>query len=223
MAYRRTPLAIGEWYHCYSRGVDKRTTFETENDYLRFLQLLYLANDTRPIERSLFAGDPPDAILSRERVQPIVAIGAYCLMPNHFHILIHEITENGITRFMHKLGTGYTMYFNVRNKRVGNLFVKPFRSRHVDTDAYLYRVTQYIHLNPAEMFEPEWKIGRIKNFRALEEKLQNYKYSSLIDYHETMRRAAKSILDASAYATLSEGLPALKNLLPEAAAYYSEL
>jgi REP element-mobilizing transposase RayT len=179
---RRHTFEIDEWYHCFSRGVDKRTVFESEDDANRFLMVLYLANGTEPMQ--LFSTDTPtlEKAFKEERGKPMVSIGAYCLMGNHFHLLIKEISDGGISAFMRKLGIAYTMYFNAKNERVGNLFIRPFRSRHVGDDRYFQRVLQYIHCNPAELYEPGWKQGRVKDMRALAEKLAAYQYSSLRSY-----------------------------------------
>ena len=222
MAYRRTPFAPGEWYHCYSRGVDKRKVFETRQDYERFLQALYLSNDKEPTQRSNFQKHPHEAILAQLRNEPLVAVGAYCLMSNHFHLLLQETVGGGITKFMHKLGTSYTMYFNNKRGRVGNLFVKPFRSKHVGDERYLKRIVQYIHLNPIELFERGWKQGRVESVRVLKERLQTYRYSSLFDYG-TQERAEKNILDREAVSFLKEDSSISEKLLAEAAAYYMEL
>src|SRR3989344_8046740 len=221
MGYRRTPFAQGEWYHCYSRGVDKRTVFETPRDYERFLEALYLSNSKRTDDRGTFQRLPHLEILQRGRQAPIVAIGAYCLMPNHFHLLMKEVAAGGITKFMHRVGTSYTMYFNAKRERIGNLFVKPFRSKHVDEDRYLKRVAQYIHLNPVELFEPEWKTGTIAYSRGLQHKLENYRYSSLPDYQRN--RIEKNILDYGALELLKEDAEPLDMLLSDAALYYAEL
>src|SRR3989344_3604281 len=100
MSSRRHTLEIGEWYHCFNRGVDKRNLFDNEYDANRFLMLLYLANGTEHV--GLYNVEKPRLadVLSDDRGTPIVAIGAYCLMPNHYHLLLKEITEGGITSFM---------------------------------------------------------------------------------------------------------------------------
>ena len=151
-----------------------------------------------------------------------MAIGAYCLMPNHFHLLIKEIAEGGITKFMHRVGTSYTMYFNVKRERVGNLFVKPFRSKHVAGDIYFRRVAQYIHLNPVELFEPQWKTGVVSNGDVLERRLKKYPYSSLPEYSGA-KRLESTILDQESVELLKEDAPPLNELIPEMAAYYAEL
>lgn len=223
MGYRRTPFAVGEWYHCYTRGIDKRTVFENEFDAQRFQQLLYLANDTRPIVRSNFDYKKHREIYSLDRESPLVALGAYCLMKNHYHLLIQEISDGGISRFMQKLGTGYSMYFNERYDRIGNLFVKPFRSKHVDDDAYLRRVAQYIHLNSAEIFEGLWKRGGVHDLRALQKRMEAYPYSSLPDYALGSSRPENAVLDASAQSLLSEELPSFSCILADMHEYYAEL
>lgn len=182
MTYRRIPLAPNEWFHCYSRGVEKRKVFETTSDYLRFTQMLYLANNVAPVERSSFDRDiTHEEILSLPRKELIVAIGAYCLMPSHFHLILKALTEGGITKFMRKLSTGYTMYFNVKRARVGNLFVKPFRSKHISDNIYFKQVVPYVLFNPIELFEPQWKTGS-GELKKIENKLFQYQYSSLIDF-----------------------------------------
>lgn len=220
--YRRVPFAIGERYHCFSRGIDKRITFQSEDDCRRFVQLLYLANDTKPIERDNFYHLSHDEIFFRPRSLPIVSIAGYCLMRNHYHLLLHEIVENGTSLFMQKVGTGYTMYFNAKNQRVGNLFVKPFRSKHVGNDEYLCHVLQYIHLNPAETFEHEWKKGRVADRRRLQTRLISYPFSSLMDYFGA-ERPERAILDPAAFSVLKTNLPPLSSVIDEAATYYAEI
>ncbi|MEK7601655.1 MAG: transposase [Patescibacteria group bacterium] len=223
MGYRRVPFACEEWYHCYSRGIDKRVVFEDDADAQRFVELLYLANDNKPIQRENFYHLKHSDILRMPRNHQIVSIGAYSLMKNHYHLLIQEIEEGGITKFMQKVGTGYSMYFNKRHNRVGNVFVKPFRSKHVSTDRYLYRVAQYIHLNAAEIFEKGWKHGRVSNIAALQQKLTQYPFSSFPDYASDSLRPERSILDESARTILADRLPELSAVLIEMRDYYLDL
>ncbi len=221
MAYRRTTFAPNEWYHCYSRGVDKRVVFSEKRDYERFLESLYLSNSSETIERGHFQHISHEKIFQLHRDRPLVAIGAYCLMPTHYHILLQEIADDGVTRFMQKLGTSYTMYFNVKYKRIGGLFTKPFRSKHVDSDRYLKRVAQYIHLNPAELFERKWKKGHVEHIERLKESLIAYKFSSFRDYRERPR-PEKAILDQSAMKALRD-MPQVDKLIAEMRQYYEEL
>lgn len=222
MGYRRVPFAPDEWYHCFSRGIDKRTIFEAPEQFERFTQLLYLANDENRIERDNFYHLSPSQILQLPRNKPLVAIGAYCLMPNHYHLLLQEKVEGGISKFMHKVGTGYTTFFNQKHDRIGNLMVKPFRSKHISNDRYFKRVAQYIHLNPIELFEPAWKKGRVKNSKMLQEKLVAYKNSSLPDY-VGIQRIEKGILDKKSIDLIGSGLPPLQDILTDMAAYYAQI
>ncbi len=218
----RIPFEVGEWYHCYSRGVDKRDVFSRKADYQRFVQGLYLSNSTNSIHRSDLTKIAHEEIFKIPRQHTLVAIGAYALMPNHFHLLVKEVSENGIAKFMQKLGIAYTMYFNIRNERVGNLFVKPFRSKHITDDRYLKYVAQYIHLNPIELFFKNWKNGTITDFQLIETQLKEYSYSSFPDY-TNFTRPEKAILDSESIALIHEDAPPLKKVLIEAQEYYKEI
>lgn len=211
-------FSVDEWYHCFNRGVEKRKVFENELDANRFLMTLYLANGTEPV--SLHTDLKPELakIFTEDRGKPLVAIGAYCLMPNHFHLLIKEIIEGGIAAFMQKLGTAYTMYFNAKNERVGNLFMKPFRARHVGDDRYFQRVLEYIHCNPAELYEPGWKSGKVKDMRLLAKKLLEYPYSSLRSYE---KKTQNPILSREGF-KIADQLP-ISRMLEEAQAYYATM
>lgn len=198
----RESFAPDEWYHCYTRGVDKRQTFFDIADYQRFHELLYLCNTKESVHRSNLSKKVN--IFEKELSSPLVEVGAYCLMPNHFHLLLKEIDGTGISTFMRKLGTGYAMYFNKRYERVGNLFVKPFRSKHVIDDDYAKQVSAYIHLNPLDLYEPKWRDATTHLDKAAAENfLENYYYSSYIEYATQKRRSEKSIIAEAAVQLLS--------------------
>jgi putative transposase len=216
----REIFAIDEWYHCYTRGVDKRTVFEDVSEYERFKHLLYLCNGTKTVHRSNLSASAD--IYAADRGDPLVAIGAYCLMPNHFHVLIREVREGGLSEFMRKVGIAYALFFNKKHDRVGNLFVKPFRAKHVSDDEYFKRVAQYIHLNPAELFEPGWKEGRVGDMHRLREALAAYPHSSLPDYRGVLR-PERVILDADAMDLIADGAPPLEELVVEALLYYRDM
>jgi putative transposase len=173
----------GEWYHCYNRGVDKRTTFSSRQDYERFMVGMYAANSVATLHasdlwRSSFSEIFSNEAVHKKRGETLIDIGAFALMSNHFHILIREKEEGGMSRFMQKLTTGYTMFYNKKHGRSGALFAGAFKSRHVSDDAYLKQVVSYIHLNPAEKVEPLWKEGR-GNKARVEQYVTSYPYSSL--------------------------------------------
>lgn len=111
----------------------------------------------------------------------LVAIGAYCLMPNHFHLVIKETNEVGIVKFMSKLLTAYSTYFNKKYERKGALFSSEFKSSFIDTDEYLKYMFAYTHLNPVKLVDSDWKDKEI-NIEGTEQFLRNYTFSSYIDY-----------------------------------------
>jgi len=179
MSTRKIEFAEGEYYHVYSRGVERRKIFMDEDDYERFTRLLYAANSTMPVHLGRRQGV---ALADIPRGGPIVAIGAWCLMPNHFHLLLKEIKENGISEFLHKLLTAYSMYFNIKYQRKGSLFEGPFSAKHLDSDRYLKHQYAYIHLNPMGIIESRWKEKIIKDAKKTKKFLDSYRYSSLQDY-----------------------------------------
>lgn len=188
MAYRNTPFAESEYYHVYNRGVEKRIIFLDEEDYRHFLYLMYLCNSERSITLR-------DVGMAFERGKHIVAIGAYCLMPNHFHILIKQVDEGGISNFMKKLLTAYSMYFNRKYKRTGHLFEGVFKSRHVSSDQYLKYLYAYIHLNPAKKIDKNWKEKRTRSKKELLAYVVNSPHSSLAEYLVSPKRIfSKNIL-----------------------------
>ncbi|OGI71376.1 hypothetical protein A3B84_00770 [Candidatus Nomurabacteria bacterium RIFCSPHIGHO2_02_FULL_35_13] len=178
MALRKQSFASGEYYHLYNRGTEKRVIFMNKKDYEHFLFLMYVCNTTRSIELRYIGKN-------FDRKEIIVGIGAYCLMPNHFHILIREKTDGGISKYMLKLLTSYTMYFNKKYKRTGKLYEGKFKSNHVSGNNYLKYLYSYIHLNPAKLIDKNWKENKAKNINNLLNYVFEYLYSSLKEYMDS--------------------------------------
>lgn len=225
MSERPVPFAPGEYFHCFTRGVDKRKIFMEENDCERFQALLYTCNSTEPIHISNLnhparQGLALPYVLARNRGKQLVDIAAYCLMPNHLHLLLREIDYGGISSFMQKVGTGYTMFFNKKYDRTGALFSGKFKAVHIGSDAHSRRVINYIHANAAELYEPAWKKGVIRNVKKLKNQLLTYPYSSLIDY-EGEERPQAGILAKAAARELVDAVPSFKALLDDARAFYN--
>ncbi len=189
---RKIKFATDEYYHLYSRGTDKREIFCDNYDYDRFLKFLYLANTSAPVNLR-------DSLLNAFNTKhddTLVDIGAYCLMPNHFHILVREHTENGISNFMKKLLTSHSTFFNKKYKRTGALFESRFKARLADSDEYLKYLFAYIHLNPVKLIEPKWKDDGICDPEKALTYLRGYTHSSYIDYIEATRsRREQKILN----------------------------
>ncbi|OGZ08427.1 MAG: hypothetical protein A3C93_01415 [Candidatus Lloydbacteria bacterium RIFCSPHIGHO2_02_FULL_54_17] len=175
---RKITFAPGEYYHVYNRGVEKRDIFTSEEDRKRFQRLLYLCNGEKPIIYRLVQGP---TLYSKDMGKKMTAVGAYVLMPNHFHVLLKETKEGGITEFMRKLTTGYTMYFNKKYDRVGHLFQGIFKAQHVSRDEYLKYLFAYIHLNPVKSVDPDWEKKRVRDHEKAKAYLKGYQYSSYTD------------------------------------------
>lgn len=180
---RKVIFSTGEFYHLYNRGVDKRTTFTSQAEYQRFLAYLYLLNTKDSVRAAdLFTGKSFKEVLDMERGEPLVAIGAYCLMPNHFHIYATPLVDGGVSKFMQRLQTAYTMYFNEKHKRSGSLFQGTFKAEHVEKDQYAKYLLSYIHLNPAKIKDKSWKTFGVQDFKEVREFVRNYPYSSIGEY-----------------------------------------
>ncbi|MEI7720324.1 MAG: transposase [bacterium] len=189
---RKSIFTEGEYYHLYNRGTEKRNIFSLQKDYERFVALLYLSNSAESIHiDNLNRGERGETLLTKAvdigRGETLVDLGAYVLMPNHFHLLVKEKTTGGISKFMQKLTTGYTMYFNKRHERTGALFQGVFKSTHASEDRYLKYLISYIHLNPIKLIEPKWKETGVTNHAKAEQYLQTYHYSSYLDYAGQVR------------------------------------
>src|SRR3989344_7629403 len=197
--YRKTPFVEGEHYHIYSRGVEKRKIFMSAKDYNRFIALLYIMNQESSFRMDNFLRDNQNNlqnIFKEKREKPLVSILSYCLMPNHFHLILYEHTEGGISKFMGKLLTAYSMYFNTKYERSGPLFTHPFRSEHISNESQHMYIFSYVHLNPISIIDKKWKENGIKNRKETEEFLKKYQFSSYQDFL-SMNRLESVILDFS--------------------------
>ncbi|MDP3646281.1 MAG: transposase [bacterium] len=219
MGERSVYFSPGEWFHCFNRGVDKRRIFLDKSDYRRFLALLYACNSKDPIHVSNyeqgFRSKSLATVLNIPRKETLVDIGAYDLLPNHHHFLIRERRDGGITSFMRKLGTAYTMYFNIKYRRSGALYQGAFKAKHVGTNRYFDRVLNYIHGNHAVLFEPRWKEGVTRKEKKLPKLLVDYPYSSLRDYFGELR-AESVIVDKSAVLEIIDAMPAVEKIIEDA-------
>ena len=145
---RKVPFVESKYYHIYNRGVDKRSIFEDRKDLDRFFQSIKEFNSVEPIG-SIFENSFND----NKGIEKLVEIICYCLNPNHFHFVLRQLVENGISEFMKRMG-GYTWYFNNRYKRNGALFQGRFKSSHINSNEYLLHVSAYVNLNNRFKGEP---------------------------------------------------------------------
>lgn len=136
------------YYHVYNRGVEKRRIFEDREDYQTFLK--YLEIYLTPTNILTAQKPPPRFNLLNKNLSEEVKLIAYCLMPNHYHLILRQTTRDGITKLMRQIQTAYSMYFNKRNSRVGPLFQGIYKAIQIPNDEYLAYLSRYIHRNPLE-------------------------------------------------------------------------
>ncbi len=170
---RKTIFSNEEYYHIYNRGVDKRDVFCDENDYKRFLLSMNLLNDEFDglmLEyRDFRKSNPKAQLLDFPKLsfrKPVVEIISYCLNPNHYHFILKQISHAGIKKFMHKLGTSYTKYFNKKYDRSGVLSQGRFKDVYIGSNEYLLHLSAYVNRNYFIHKYPE----------------KNWPYSSELDY-----------------------------------------
>jgi putative transposase len=194
---RKDPFITGEYYHIYNRGIDKRVILKSRKDYERFMMLMYLSNSHNSFRLDDILNKQHKTfseILVMDRNEPLVSIGAWCLMANHFHLLIRQEVDGGITRFMRKLGTGYSMFFNLKYQRKGALFGGLFKSKLIGTDDnYMRQLFGYIHINPLDITFPEWENRINKSSVDMKKFLESYRYSSYLD-HLGINRVEKNLI-----------------------------
>jgi putative transposase len=176
MAYRKVVLATGEIYHIFNRAVARQPIFLTKTHYLRFLNLIQYYQFAE--SKMSYSSFKKLKISERERIlyelkknnQTQVEIIAFCIMPNHYHLLLKQTGDAGITTFIKKVQNAYAKYFNIKQNRPGALWGSQFQAVRVETDEQLIHLSRYIHLNPSTSF-----ITKI-------EQLENYAWSSLAQY-----------------------------------------
>lgn len=147
MANRKSLFGIGEHYHVYNRGVDKRTIFTDTYDAHRFIKSMVEFNTIDPTGSLYELSFLQRGGFTPKSSEKLVNIIAYCLNPNHFHFILEQLADGGISEFMKRLGGGYTSYFNQKYERSGSLFQGVFKDVHIDSNEYLLHVSAYVNLN----------------------------------------------------------------------------
>ena len=143
---RKAQLAEGEYYHIFNRGVDKREIFSDHLDKQRFFRSMDEFNTLDPIG-SIYENFFRDRKEKNKSKKKLVGFVCFCLNPNHYHFILKQTAEQGIEKFMHRLGIGYTKYFNKRHERSGSLFQGTFKAVHIKTNSYLLHLSAYVNLN----------------------------------------------------------------------------
>lgn len=157
-------IAPGEYYHVFNRGAHRQAIFKDKRDWQRFLfGVIYLqsALPFKNISRTIKSFSTDDGFsVSDEQIETIlkerfVELAAFCLMPNHFHLLVREVEEGGIGKYMQRVCDGYTKYFNTKYETSGHVFQGRYKAVHVKDDQQLLHLSAYIHRNPREL--SAWK------------------------------------------------------------------
>lgn len=176
---------MSELIHALNRGVDKRQIFMDDADRARFVLGLYIFNDQNSADiaalkkKGLTMSFPEND--TRER---LVNVHAWCLMGNHYHLLLSAIAENGISLFLKKLNIGYAKYFNDRHMRTGTLYQGRTKQVLIERDAQFLYILNYIHLNPLDFLKGSdlWRVGKISSLEQSIKHLDGYRWSSYHDY-----------------------------------------
>jgi putative transposase len=184
---RKIKFIEGEIYHIYNRGVEKRDIFLENKDYFRFIHDLFEFNDEEPAtllyyKKPFIQSYETKSHRIDHKRKLMVEIIVFTLMPNHFHLLLRPGRENAISEFMHRLGVGYSMYFNQKYERSGSLFQGPYKAVLVEKDSHFIHLPYYIHLNPLDLKFPEWRDKEIKDYKEAIKFLENYRWGSFQDY-----------------------------------------
>jgi putative transposase len=215
--YRSVVLAPEQIYHILNRGVASLPIYLTSRNYVRFIDLVYYYRfSNTPISFSNLQKLPIEQrgiLLERLESDNAVHVEvlAHCLMPNHFHFLLRQVTDNGISTFMRNIEDGYVKYFNIKNKRAGPLFQSMFKAVRIETDEQLIHVSRYIHLNPSTAFivEPG--------------ELENYQWSSLGIYLNSKDSSVDSFVNKRTILGFFKNSTEYKKFVLDQADYQREL
>ena len=191
MPYRKEQFFNGEVYHTILRRIDDNLLFKDINDYYRGVFSIYEFNNSSPVNiwlrrrerktekaKELLQGPTSRTLDTRDK---FVEVFAFCLMPNHIHLLLKQIKKDGIHKFMVKLGSGYGRYFNQKNQRKGYVFQNRFKSVHIKDDNQFKIIVPYIFTNPLALIYPGFKEKGVKDFKKAKGFLESYKWSSYQD------------------------------------------
>jgi len=179
MPGRKFPLVTNQIYHVFNRGVAHQPTFLDKRDYIRAVDSMAYYQNAKPFLK--YAKFLKLSTQDREKFweqfknseNKLIEIISYCFMPNHFHFLVKQLADGGISKFLSNFTNSYTRYFNTKNEREGPLFTGKFKSVRIETDEQLFHISRYIHLNPYTSYV----IKKIED-------LETYPYSSFPEYLE---------------------------------------
>ena len=218
---RKDPLITNQYYHIYNRGVDKRDIFMNKADLDRFALSVKEFNVIKPIRsiKDLMLGKSNDSGVGHPKV--LISIVCFCFNPNHFHFIVKQEVDGGISEFFKRLLGGYTNYFNLIHKRTGSLFQGRFKSSLIDDDVYFLKIRPYVHLNHLVHNIPKEKMHLVlssekeydtENFTVVSEK----EAKNLLDFYGGNLNFKKECLGVVSFIREERGLTSLleEELLP---------
>ncbi len=174
-----------ELFHALNRGVEKRDIFMDERDRFRFVHGLLLFNTPRSANNTTYLIENDNDFVNRyQESERIVDLHAWCLMKNHYHLLLSERVEGGLTLFLRKLNVGYANYFNEKYRRSGSLFQGRTKKIGIHSNAHFLHILHYIHLNPLDYLPGarEWRNGHVAETAKAKTHIDTYRWSSYADY-----------------------------------------
>lgn len=202
--FRKEKFTPGEYYHIYNRTLFNHLEFADYKNSERLKQAFLLANSTHSSRAFQFLRDNKyavieDALEIAMSGEKLVDVLCYAIMPNHYHLLLKERLEKGISNFIHKCNISVAKYINIKNNRSGPIFESLFKSKHVGTNNYLLHLSLYIHLNPLDfLIGKQWREHKIRDWNQTKNKLISYPYSSLKNFldinHEDKIISGKEII-----------------------------
>jgi putative transposase len=203
---RKEQFAPGEYYHIYSRTIFNIPEFEDYENALKLNQAFLLANSTESTKafdylRTFNKATWRKSIEIAWRGDKFADVVSYVIMPDHYHLLLKEVRENGITDFLRSCNTSIAKYINIKKDRRGPLFESSFKSKHIDSNEYLLHLSLYIHLNPLDFIDNKnWRHGQLKNWHLKKKALLKYPWSSLKnfiydDFEDLILSGTEIILD----------------------------
>lgn len=154
MAPRKTIFACGATYHIFNRSLHKLPLFTNKKDFDLFLSSAkYYIQINPPVKYSIYRKQPDNYKLNFTKT--LVKVIAYCFMPNHYHLILTQLENNGIHTFIHRLSSSYAHYFNIKNEKRGPVFEDRFKAVRVESQEQLIHLSRYIHLNPVTSYITE--------------------------------------------------------------------
>ncbi|MEW5907726.1 MAG: transposase [Patescibacteria group bacterium] len=187
---RKEKFTTNEYYHIYNRTLSNSPFFREKSNCERLIKALLLANSTQASQALQFLRDNKNAPIENaleiaKNGKKLVDVVCYVIMPDHYHLLLKERLEGGITSFIHRCNISVAKYINTKINRHGPFFESLFKSKHITTNEYLLHLSLYIHLNPLDFISgKQWRRHKIQNWNKIRNRLIAYPYSSLKNFLE---------------------------------------